>query len=674
MNRLADAVSAYLRSAAHQPVDWHPWGDEAFARARRDDKPILLDIGAVWCHWCHVMDRESYEDPKVAELLNRDWVCVKVDRDERPDVDARYQRAVQAITGQGGWPLTGFLTPEGEVFYGGTYFPPDGKAGRAGFASVLAELARLYRAERGKIGEQAAMIRQHLEEHGRDTRPGPLSADLLSAAADGMARVFDFRHGGFGSAPKFPHPGPVELLLARWADTGLTWPREMVDRTLTAMARGGMFDHVGGGFHRYSVDERWIVPHFEKMAYDNSELLRAYVHGAASLNEPPALYRRTIEGIVHWVSTVMSDPAGGYYASQDADVGLDDDGDYFTWTLDEVKAVVSGRELEVLVRRFDIEEQGEMHHDPRRNVLWIKDADDADDDAELVRNGLGKLAEARARRPAPAVDRTTYTGWSAMMASAMLEAGAFLDRPDLDRQALQALERLFREAADPEGGVRHALGGAIGGLLEDQVHLAAAAIDAFEATGDRAWLDRALGLMEHVWERYRAPDGGLRDRRDTGGAGFLPHPIVPVVDAPTPSPNGVAGLALARLAEHTGDARWSARRDELLGAFGGGIADLGLHGATLIRAADWALSPATHVVVVAAADQRGRALRRAARVAYRPRKVVTLLEPGARADGLPAPVRAMLDGKAPRAYVCVGQACQAPVSDAAALLERLVVP
>jgi hypothetical protein len=517
------------------------------------------------------------------------------------------------------------------------------------------------------------MIRRHLEEHGRDTRPGPLSADLLSAAADGMARVFDFRHGGFGSAPKFPHPGPVELLLARWADTGLTWPREMVDRTLTAMARGGMFDHVGGGFHRYSVDERWIVPHFEKMAYDNSELLRAYVHAAASLAAAPAdppqdLYRRTIEGIVHWVGTVMSDPAGGYYASQDADVGLDDDGDYFTWTLDEVKAVVGGRELEVLVRRFDIEEKGEMQHDPGRNVLWIKAADDAADAEELVTSGLGKLAQARALRTAPAVDRMIYTGWSAMMASAMLEAGAFLDRPDLDRHALATLERLFRDSADPEGGVRHAVGSAISGLLEDQVHLAAAAIDAFEATGDRTWLDRASGLMDHVWERYRAPDGGLRDRREAGGEGFLPHAIVPVVDAPTPSPNGVAGLALARLAEHTGEARWAARRDELLAAFGGGIADLGLHGATLIRAADWALSPATHVVVVAADDARGRALRRAARVAYRPRKVVTLLVPGAPGDGLPPPVRAMLDGKAPRAYVCVGSACRAPVTDPAALL------
>ncbi|MDH3498234.1 MAG: DUF255 domain-containing protein, partial [Gemmatimonadota bacterium] len=273
-SRLADAKSAYLRSAAAQPVAWYPWGPEVFERARRENKPVLLDIGAVWCHWCHVMDRESYENPAIAEQLNRDWLCVKVDRDERPDVDARYQRAVQAITGQGGWPLTGFLTPDGEVFYGGTYFPPDGKHGRPGFGTVLTELARAWRDEREKITEQTGMIRTHLAQHTLEAKPGPVPSDVLRRAADGMARVFDFRNGGFGTQPKFPHSTACLLLLHRWADTRESWLREMVDRTLAAMALGGVYDHVGGGFHRYSVDAHWIVPHFEKMVYDNSELLR----------------------------------------------------------------------------------------------------------------------------------------------------------------------------------------------------------------------------------------------------------------------------------------------------------------------------------------------------------------------------------------------------------------
>ncbi len=696
-SRLTDAKSAYLRSAADQPVAWHPWGPEVFERARQENKPVLLDIGAVWCHWCHVMDRESYENPAIADQLNRDWICVKVDRDERPDVDARYQRAVQAITGQGGWPLTGFLTPDGEVFYGGTYFPPDGAHGRPGFGTVLAELARAWQEERDKITEQTAMIRTHLAQHTLEARAGPVPPDVLRRAADGMARVFDFRYGGFGTQPKFPHSTACLLLLHRWADTRESWPREMVDRSLAAMALGGVYDHVGGGFHRYSVDAHWIVPHFEKMLYDNSELLRVYVHaavrpaadlrtGSPAVEDPgglEGLYRRTVEGILRWTLDVMADPAGGYYASQDADVGLDDDGDYFTWTTEEVRDAVDPAEYEALVRRFDVEERGEMQHDPRRNVLFVKRSFreiaaslgiDAAEAAVLVTRGLGQLAAARAGREAPFVDRTIYTGWSAMMASAVLHAGAFLDRPALDAHALRTLERLFTDTADPAGGHRHAIGSDVTGLLEDQVHLASAAIDAYEASGFRLWLDRAGTLMDHVWQEYRTEGGALADRRPRDGEGLLTHVITPVVDAPTPSPTGVAAVVLARLAEHTRSQAWLSRRDALLAAFGAGLDDLGLHGASLLLGADWSLNPATHVVVIAGDDPTGHALRRAARAAFRPRKVLTLLPPDAPTNGLPAPVRAMLDGQAPRAYVCIGPECRAPVADAEALTALLAEP
>jgi uncharacterized protein YyaL (SSP411 family) len=378
--------------------------------------------------------------------------------------------------------------------------------------------------------------------------------------------------------------------------------------------------------------------------------------------------------------TVMSDPAGGYYASQDADAGPADDGDYFTWTTDEVRAVVSASEFAALARRFDIEQRGEMRHDPRRNVLWVRQSFrevaqglgvTEDEVAALVAAGSRKLADARGSRTAPFVDRAIYTGWSAMMASAMLAAGAHLNRAALDRHALATLDRLFRETADGAGGLRHAIGSAVTGILDDQVHVADAALDAYEATGERVWLERAAALMEHVWTHYRADDGGLLDRAARDGEGMLSRSIKPVLDAPTPSPNGVAVTAFARLAEHTGQPTWERRRDELLGAFGGGLDDLGLHGAALLLGADWALNPATHVVVVAQAGPPGDALRRAARVAYRPRKVVSLLTPGAPTGGLPAPVQAMLDGAAPRAYVCVGTECQAPVDSAAALLELL---
>jgi uncharacterized protein YyaL (SSP411 family) len=391
-NQLAAESSAYLKSAAHQPVHWSPWGDPAFARARQEKKPILLDIGAVWCHWCHVMDGESYEDPAVAELLNRDFVCIKVDRDERPDVDARYQRAVQALSGQGGWPLTAFLTPEGEVFFGGTYFPPDNNAyGRPGFRRVLMEIARTFREEQDRVTTNAHAIREHVIQTLDEAKPGIVSADLVSGAADQMAKLFDVRYGGFGSAPKFPHPAAIEFLLARWHDGrgGLPWQREIVEKTLTGMARGGIRDHLGGGFHRYSVDERWIVPHFEKMSYDNSELLRAYLSGYQALGTP--LFKKVATGIVDWVLEVMADTApegGGFATSQDADLTFGDDGDYWTWTKDEANGALTAREGAVASLVFDIADVGEMHHNPKKNVLWWKRDPAGDDDWPVLHTAV----------------------------------------------------------------------------------------------------------------------------------------------------------------------------------------------------------------------------------------------------------------------------------------------
>ena len=695
-SRLAAEQSAYLRSAEDQPVDWYPWGAEAFERAARENKPVLLDIGAVWCHWCHVMDHESYEDPALAELLNRDWICIKVDRDERPDVDARYQRAVQALTAQGGWPLTAFLTPQGEVFYGGTYFPSDGRYGRAGFRSVLTELTRLFRKDPDKVRQQADAITQHLDASRPLLQAGKLTPELLGRAADAMAKPFDFRHGGFGTQPKFPHPGACDFLLSRWHDTGGPWAAEIVQRTLTGMARGGIRDHLGGGFHRYSVDQQWIVPHFEKMSYDNSELLRVYVRAAAAelpargiaatpraIDQEQTLYREVIEGAVRWIMEVMSDPDGGYYASQDADVGPDDDGDYFTWTPDEARAALDAEEWAVLSRRYDIEDAGEMRHNPRKNVLWLKQSPQeiaaaleiGEDEVErLLRSGRDKLLQARAARPTPFVDTTLYTGWSALMASAMLEAGAHLARPELDRHALATLERLFREAAPPDlaGGMHHAIGSDVSGILEDQVYVAQAALDAYEVSGERRWLDRAEQLMAYVMSEYRGDDGALLDTpRERGGEGFLSQQITPIQDSPTPSPNGIAGIVLSRLAELTGRDEWRAYRDDLLEALAGAAEQLAIFGAALIRAIDWAVMPATHVVIVGAEDERTAALVQTARRIHRPRKVITRLAPDAPTDHLPEHLRAMVDGSAPRAYVCAGLQCAAPVETAEELAHTL---
>jgi len=681
-NRLATATSAYLKSAAHQPIHWYPWSDAAFAAARTEDRPVLLDIGAVWCHWCHVMDGESYEDPRVADFLNQHFICVKVDRDERPDVDARYQRAVQALTRQGGWPLTAFLTPAGEVFYGGTYFPPDGAHVRPGFRTVLESVLEAYRSRRGQVQTQAEAVRQVVRDDLDEVAPGEPALQALDDAVTQMARVFDPVNGGFGRSPKFPHPGAMTLLLHRWADRPEESTRTILDRTLHGMARGGVYDQLGGGFHRYSVDAEWIVPHFEKMSYDNSELLKAYLDAYALFGTQE--YAASARGIVRWVREVMADPEGGYATSQDADVGLDDDGDYFTWTREEAAAVLTPAELEVAGAYYDIGTAGEMHHNPSKNVLYVAStvsaiAAQAGRPEEEVRATLErartKLREARAARPAPFVDRTRYANWNAMMASAMLRAGAVLGEEDARRHALLTLARLRSERV-AEDAVAHTPGG-VSGLLEDQVQVAAAALDAYEATGEAEWLSWAERLMHRVWADYwDAEGGGLFDtaRGHSNGAGLLPAPAKPVQDAPTPSPNGVAGIVLARLHELTGDVRWRERGLELVRAFAGRAGELGLYAAAYLLAVDWHLSPATHLVIVGdPGDPRADQMHADALATFVPRRVVRRLSPkDASAQSLPAAMAGMAAaGRAPRAYACSGSSCRAPAETAQAWREVL---
>ena len=650
-NLLGAEASAYLKSAAHQPVSWEPWGDRAFARAKAEDKPVLLDIGAVWCHWCHVMDGESYEDPAVAEVLNREFVCVKVDRDERPDVDARYQRAVQAISGQGGWPLTAFLDADGRVFYGGTYFPPDQNPhGRPGFRTTLVEIARRYREERQKLLQNATELAERVGEALNESGAGEAAEGVLVAGADRMARMFDVRYGGFGGAPKFPHPGACEFLLARWWDTREDWPRDVVTRTLEGMSRGGIRDHLGGGFHRYAVDERWIVPHFEKMATDNAELLRAYCSAYSALGT--AAFRDTATGIVDWILATLSDPAEQvFFASQDADTTFGDDGDYWTWTVAEAKAALSGPEFEVAAKVFDIGERGEMHLHPEKNVLWQRMVP-SDTDRPTLEAAKRHLKSARDRRTAPFVDRTAYVSWNAMLAGALLQAGAVLDRSECNDLALGCLEKVWRNGWHEGSGMSRVIGRpAPAGMLDDQVQSASAFLDAYEATGTNAWLDRAIGVMEHVERAHGDSEGGYWDISGTGGPAYLAVRGKPAQDAPSPSGNGMAALVLARLAAITDDARWRGRLDRQVRTFAGAAGQLGLHGATFLRAIDWALNPATRIEVTGPLGPgEACAMHLAALQAWRPRRVV-IRRPGGR----------------PHATVCVGTTCSLPVATRAAL-------
>ncbi len=675
-NRLGREASAYLLSAAHQPIHWYSWGPEAFEAAKANDRPVLLDIGAVWCHWCHVMDGESYDDPELAEYLNEHFVCIKVDRDARPDVDARYQRAVQAFSGQGGWPLTAFLNPDGEVFYGGTYFPPDGRYGRPGFRSVLARVLEVYRTRRDDVREQAASLRRLLAENLDEAKTGDVAPALLDHALEHVDRAFDPVHGGFGQEPKFPHPAAIGLLLSRWYDARQPRVREIIETTLTRMGRGGVYDQLGGGFHRYSVDRRWIVPHFEKMAYDNAELLRCYVEAHVAFGNEE--YARVAQGIIAWVRDTASDPDGGYAASQDADVGLNDDGDYFTWTRDEAAAVLSPDEFEVAAAYYDIGTAGDMHHNPSKNVLFVTgplerlalaQGRTPQESEALLASARAKLRRARDQRPRPFVDHTRYTNWNAMMAGAMLQAGVVLGQSWARTHALTSLERLRQE--HPARDIVGHMAGGNERLLEDQVHLARATLDAYETTGDRRWLEWSEALMDRVWDdHWDTTDGGLFDvATGVSGEGLLPTRAKPIQDAPTPSPNGTAGIVWARLFAVTAAPRHRDRRDALLRAFAGSAPSLGLHGATYFQAVDWALNPATHMVIVGETHHPAvSGLLDRAHAAALPRRVIQRLSPGGEATArFPEPMQAMLRAaggseSAPRAYACVGTRCLSPAT------------
>ncbi|HUK48532.1 MAG TPA: thioredoxin domain-containing protein, partial [Terriglobales bacterium] len=436
LNGLANASSSYLRSARHQPIQWHEWSEEAFEKAKRENKPILLDIGAVWCHWCHVMDRESYEDPEIAKIVNERFIAIKVDRDERPDIDSRYQVAVQAISGQGGWPLTGFLTPNGRPFYGGTYFPPQDHYGRPSFRRVLLAISDAFREKSGDVMEQANLVEGAIaNSESFSDKSGEFSSKVVDEIVDSALRMFDETNGGFGSAPKFPHPSILDLLIDRYmrshgAKLGQTSDgarlHTVIATTLEKMARGGVYDQLAGGFHRYSVDERWIVPHFEKMSYDNSELLKNYVRAyQATGNE---FFAEVARDIVRWIDDCLSDRKhGGFYASQDADLSMDDDGDYFTWTVDEARAVLTEKEAQVACLHYDINEIGEMHHNPAKNVLYQRAsieeiAERLNISKERVREFLHsakqKMYTARLKRPTPYIDKTIYVSWNALCISA----------------------------------------------------------------------------------------------------------------------------------------------------------------------------------------------------------------------------------------------------------------
>jgi uncharacterized protein YyaL (SSP411 family) len=684
-NRLKDSASPYLRSAAHQPVDWHEWGEEAFARARAENKPILLDIGAVWCHWCHVIDRESYENPEIAAMINKLYVPVKVDRDERPDVDSRYQSAISAISGQGGWPLTAFLTPDGKPFFGGTYFPPEDAMGRPGFKRILASIAEAFKSRRAEVDTSAVALEEAVakSEVFRAAR-GDFDAGIVDAVLESTLHLFDERNGGFGQLPKFPHASAVDLLLERYQATRDAHLLLVAERTLEGMAWGGVYDQIGGGFHRYSVDERWCVPHFEKMTYDNSELLKNFLHGYQVTRTP--LFRETAEGIISWVNEVLSDQTqGGFYGSQDADQTLDDDGDYFTWTQSEVRRVLSPEESRAVELYYDVNSRGEMHHNLEKNVLWvassIADLSTKLQISESRAKGLiaqakeKLLAARRLRQPTPAIDTTIYVAWNAMFVSAYLEAARVLGRQDCREFALKTLERLIADAWDESKGLRHRVGGPhLEGSLDDQIFSAAALLDAYETTLDQKYFNLSEKTMRLAVQRFGDPEGGGFFDRATDAApmGGLEVRRKPIQDSPTPAANSVAVIVLDRLYAFTGEKLYRDWAEKTLEAFVGLIPQYGLFAATYgLAALLHSRHPIQVVVLGSASDPSAGDLEKVANEIYRFGKAVLRATPEKLSSASLAPALREtlphLEAAKAQALVCVETSCHPPVTTPAEL-------
>jgi uncharacterized protein YyaL (SSP411 family) len=694
-NRLKDSASPYLRSAAHQPIDWHEWNDDAFARAKAEDKPILLDIGAVWCHWCHVIDRESYENPEIAKIINDHFVAVKVDRDERPDVDSRYQSAISLISRQGGWPLTGFLLPDGRPFFGGTYFPPEDQMGRPGMKRVLLAVVDSYKNKQTELLRAAESLADAVAQ--AEMFQGARAAfdlGVVDAQIRSITQQFDIKNGGFGHAPKFPHASAIDLVLERYQQAKEKHLLAIAETTLEKMARGGVYDQLAGGFHRYSVDEKWLVPHFEKMSYDNSELLRNYLH-LSRLSEKQdweASFSEVAERIVLWVISDLSDQeSGGFYASQDADYSLDDDGDFFTWTLDELRAVLTPEESRVIELYYDVEARGEMHHNPAKNVLWIargfKEIGEAlqRDPDEIVTIKLAaekKMMEGRLKRPVPFIDKTMYAAWNAMFVSAFLEASHSLFTPWIVEKcrefALKTTDRMLAEAWTEERGFAHRIGGpALLGSLDDQVFGVLALLDAYEATLDPRYFRAAQHTMDIALEKYAdAEHGGFFDRSsDAPPMGGLEVRRKPFQDSPTPGANSVAIIALVRMHQYTGEPRYRDFAQKSLEAFAGIAGQYGLFSATYGLAATlFARHPMQVVITGPADDHTAKVLEEAAHSVYRLGKSVLRIAPGTALYHLPLGLRETLPHlpkEKPLALVCAGTTCLPPTSDPAHLTALL---
>jgi uncharacterized protein YyaL (SSP411 family) len=657
-NRLANEASPYLLQHAENPVDWYPWGDEALQKARAEDKPIFLSIGYSACHWCHVMAHESFEDEQTAAILNGHFVNIKVDREERPDLDQIYMSAVQAMTGRGGWPMSVFLTPDTHPFFGGTYFPPTPRYGMPSFKEVLLALADAWKNRRQEIEEGGksvvALVRQqsmHEAEDGTAHLP-----ETLPSAFQNIRQGFDPVHGGWGNAPKFPQPMTLEFLLRYHVGTGDPDALRMVTKTLEAMARGGIYDQLGGGFHRYSVDDHWLVPHFEKMLYDNALLARVYLHTWQVTGN--SFYRTITEGILDYVVREMTDPAGGFYSTQDAD-SEGEEGRFFIWTPDEIRAVLDDQASRFLAA-YGVSEGGNFEG---RNILALE-GDPEERDA-LV-DARRQLFEARQGRVRPGRDEKVLTSWNGLMLAAFAEAARALRRDDYRRVAEGNADFMLRELRADDGRLLHTWKGGVAKInayLEDYTHLIEGLLELYQSTFDPRWYLTAHELAETIIEHFSAPVGFF-DTSD-GHETLIVRPRE-LQDNAVPCGNAMAACVLSRLAGLAVEPRYAELVQAMLGQMQPLMAQYPLGFAQWLIALDYLLSHPREIAIVG--DPEADDTRRLLDVCsgYSPHQIVAMGSPDAEESVPLLQNRGQVEGHA-AAYVCVDYVCSLPVTDPGAL-------
>ncbi len=669
-NRLIEETSPYLLQHAHDPVDWYPWGQEAFERARDEDKPVFLSVGYSTCHWCHVMERESFEDEEIAELMNRDFVSIKVDREERPDIDETYMKAVQMMTGMGGWPLSVFLTPAGKPFYGGTYFPPKSVFGRPGFQPVLRTIAQAWRKRRNALLESAQALTEAL---GRPVETGPeetLTPELLRNAFVILSEHFDHAHGGLGGAPKFPQPTMLMALLNHWHRTGDGAALQMVEKTLQAMAGGGIHDHLGGGFHRYSTDAQWLIPHFEKMLYDQALLSRVYVEGYQATKKP--VYAAVARDIFDYVLRDMTGAEGGFYAGQDAD-SEGREGAFYVWTRDEIEKILVEPQVSIFCSYYGVSDKGNF--EDNESVLHVAASID-----ELARRfgrtpqrieadlaaGRRRLFAQRNTRPRPDTDDKVIVSWNGLMISALAYGGAVLGEPGYTRAARRATAFIL-DFLRPEGRLRRYFrAGRVleKAFLDDYAFLTLGLIDLYEASFEVQWLKEARTVADRMIALFadRAGGGFFMTGRDTER---LISRDKPSYDGAVPSGNSIAALVLLKLGRLLMEDRFTQEGEKALRKFSRQMAESPTSLTALLAALDYRLGPSQEIVIAGVATE-AQPLIDEVRRHFLPHASLLLRATDAGAETLAEVVPFVenlvsVDGHA-AAYVCENYACHQPVT------------